>query len=93
MWLFHSVEKNDLSNKEDYRRKLLDHFDSGQNNLTVWTIKKLNNLDQQIKETPNKNPNNAPHPFDSWFEVRVFHKIARGGSSDSSTFWGFVGFL
>ena len=78
MWLFHSVEMSDLSNREDYRRQLLEHFSKDKEGF-VWPLEKLNNLHKEIKETKNKSPENAPSPFHSWFEARVFHKIARKG--------------
>ena len=76
MHLFHSVEINDLSNREDYRKKLLNHFLKKPEDLTVWPIEKLNDLYKKIKETKSKSPQNAPPPFDSWFEARVFYNIA-----------------
>ena len=79
MWLFHSVEMNDLPNKEDYRRQLLEHFSKDAKNLTVRPLEELNELYKKIKETKDKSPENAPPPFHSWFEARVFHKIAMRG--------------
>ena len=76
IYLFHSVEINDLSNKEDYRKKLLNHFLKKPKDFTVWPIKELNALYKKIKETKSKSFQNAPDPFDSWFEARVFYKIA-----------------
>lgn len=61
MWLFHSVEINDLLNPEDFRRKLLNHFLPKQEiSKTIWTKEKLQELYKKIKETINKNPGNAP---------------------------------
>ena len=79
VWLFHSIEFNDLSNKDDYRKKLLDHFRRDPKKWTVWSQDKLNDLYKKINETKNKSPDNAPDPFDSWFEGRVFHRIAGKG--------------
>ena len=79
MWLFHSIEMNDLSNQEDYRRKLLEHFHNNKEKPTVLSSEKLNELYKKIKKIKNKSPDNAPSPFGSWFEVRVFHKIAMKG--------------
>ena len=79
IWLFHSIHLNDLSPK-DFRRKLLQHFDSShRSELTGWPQDKINELYKSIKETKNKSPDNAPEPFESWFEARVFHKIASRG--------------
>ena len=81
MHLFHSVDQNYLPNKEDYRRQLLDFFVSAEEGkqAIVWPQDKLNELYKKIKETTNKSPENSPEPFDSWFEARVFLKIAMKG--------------
>ena len=81
MHLFHSVDKDDLLNKEDYRRQLLDFFLSAEEGkqATVWPQDKLNELHKKIKETKNKSPENSPEPFDSRFEAKVFLKIAMKG--------------
>ena len=80
MWLFHSIALNDLNNKEDFRYKLLSHVQSYQKKeKTIWPQEKLNELYNKIKQTKNKSPDNAPDPFDSWFEARVFHRIASKG--------------
>ena len=76
MHLFHSIDINDLPNKEGYRRKLLNHFLKKPEDMTGWPMAKLNELYKKIKETNNKSPENAPRPFGSWFEARVFHKIS-----------------
>ena len=78
IWLFHSINLNALS-PQDFRRKLLSHCMSDPREMTVWPQTKLNELYTKIKETKNKNPDNAPEPFDSWFEARVFHKVAMKG--------------
>ena len=78
MWLFHSIGLNDLST-QDFRRQLLSHCVSDTKKMTVWPYNKLNEIYTKIKETKNKSPDNAPEHFDSWFEARVFHKIARKG--------------
>ena len=78
LWLFHSVESSDLS-PNDLRRKLLDHCKTDPKTMTVWEQSRLQKLYTKIKETPNKGPGNAPDPFDSWFEARVFYKIAMKG--------------
>ena len=80
IWLFHSVEIHDLLNSEDFRRKLLNHFlTKKEKTKTVWTEEKLQKLYKTIKETRDKSPDNAPEPFDSWFEVKVFYEIAIKG--------------
>ena len=80
MWLFHSVEKEDLKNPEDFRRQLLDHFlKDRKDGVSNGTTNKLQELSKKIKETRNKSMDNAPKPFDSWFEARVFYQIASRG--------------
>lgn len=63
IWLFHSVQLEDLSNTDDLRYKLLNHF--------------LNYNEQQtpIHSPVPRGHGNQPAPFDSWFEVDVFNDI------------------
>ncbi len=77
MWLFHSIDINDVRNSDCFRRKLLDHFkEKAKKSGGFWTDAQIQDLYQKIKETKNKHHDNAPKPFDSWFEARVFHTIA-----------------
>lgn len=63
VWLFHSVQLDDLSNTNDLRYKLLDHF-------------KNYNSYQPILNTPiERGLGTQPEPFDSWFEVDVYNDI------------------
>lgn len=63
IWLFHSVQLDDLSNTNDLRYKLLDHF-------------KYYNSYQPIFNTPiERRMGTQPEPFDSWFEVDVYNDI------------------
>jgi superfamily I DNA and/or RNA helicase/very-short-patch-repair endonuclease len=63
VWLFHSVQLDDLSNTDDLRYKLLDHF-------------KNYNSYQPILNTPiERSLGTQPEPFDSWFEVDVYNDI------------------
>lgn len=65
IWLFHSVQLDDLTNTNDLRYKLLDHF-------------KNYNSYQPILNTPIKRRmGTQPEPFDSWFEVDVYNDIVR----------------
>lgn len=65
IWLFHSVQLDDLSNSNDLRYKLLDHF-------------KNYNSYQPILNTPiERRMGTQPEPFDSWFEVDVYNDIVR----------------
>lgn len=69
IWLFHSVQIEDLSNKEDLRYKLLDHFKHG-------------NSKPRILSTPiERRIGTQPDPFDSWFEVDVYNDLISNGLS------------
>jgi very-short-patch-repair endonuclease len=63
VWLFHSVQLDDLSNTNDLRYKLLDHF--------------LNYKPQLIpsQRTFERTLGTQPAPFESWFEVDVYNDI------------------
>jgi len=63
VWLFHSVQLEDLSNIEDLRYKLLNHF--------------LNYKPQSIpvQRSIDRTPGSQPDPFESWFEVDVYNDI------------------
>lgn len=63
IWLFHSVELEDLSNKSDLRFKLLEHFKNPTERPLI-----LNKLIE-------RKPGSQPEPFDSWFEVDVYNEI------------------
>jgi transcription elongation GreA/GreB family factor/very-short-patch-repair endonuclease len=67
IWLIHSVLLDDLSNTNDLRYKLLDHF--------------INFKEQQhpIQSIVDRTVGNQPEPFDSWFEVDVFNEIVSCG--------------
>ena len=69
IWLFHSILPEDLSNTNDLRYKLLDHFLNYQPITPPTPI--------PIERTIG----NQPEPFDSWFEVDVFNDIVNKGYS------------
>ncbi len=69
MWLFHSILPEDLSNSNDLRYKILDHFINYQPSTPPIPI--------PIERTIG----NQPEPFDSWFEVDVFNDIVNKGYS------------
>ena len=68
-WVFHSILPEDLSNSNDLRYKLLDHFINYQPSTPPAPI--------PIEKTIG----NQPEPFDSWFEVDVFNDIVNKGYS------------
>lgn len=69
VWLFHSVLLEDLSNSNDLRFKLLDHFLNYKPSTSP--------ISTPIERTLG----NQPAPFDSWFEVDVFNDIVNRGFS------------
>lgn len=66
LWLFHSVQSEDLKNPEDLRFKLLQHFQ--QQNAAVQKSQVIIIPAEKTRET-------LPKPFDSWFEVDVYNEI------------------
>ena len=78
LWLFHSVGVEDLS-VHDFRRQLLTHCMDYKSKTTGWSQEELQNLYKKIKNTKNKTPQNAPSPFESWFEAKVFWEITMKG--------------
>ncbi len=65
IFLFHSAQLDDLSNTNDLRYKLLDHF-------------KNYNSYQPILNTPiERRLGTQPEPFDSWFEIDVYNDLIR----------------
>lgn len=63
VWLIHSIQIEDLSNTNDLRYKLLNHF--------------LNYQPQQIPPAKyyKRTIGTQPEPFESWFEVDVYNDI------------------
>ena len=64
MWLFHSVQPDDIKNHNDLRYKLLEHITTY--NTPQFELRKL---------IPIKKLNEQPTPFRSWFEVEVYNDI------------------
>ncbi len=67
VWLFHSIQIEDLSNTEDLRYKILDHFLNYKENRRV-NYKKID-----------RHLGSQPEPFESWFEVDVHNDIVDKG--------------
>jgi very-short-patch-repair endonuclease len=69
IWLYHSVQLDDMSNQNDLRYKLLDHF--------------LNHKQQTIppQKFIERSMGTQPEPFESWFEVDVFNDIVSNNYS------------
>jgi hypothetical protein len=73
IWLFHSVQMEDLSNTNDLRYKLLDHFINYKNIQEGWKM--------LIPIPKVKKKGEQPPPFESWFEVEVYNDIVSRGYS------------
>jgi very-short-patch-repair endonuclease len=69
VWLFHSVQLDDLSNTNDLRYKLLDHF----LNYKPQPVPPLKPFDRTF--------GTQPDPFESWFEVDVYNDIVTNNYS------------
>ncbi len=69
IWLFHSVQIEDLSNTNDLRYKLLDHF----YNYKPKAIPSLKTIERKL--------GSQPESFESWFEVDVYNDIVSKGFS------------
>lgn len=77
MWLFHSVTANNLS-ATCLRRRLLNHFyDASPKEIAGIAVDEL----QRQTHAADKWREQAPYPFDSWFEVDVALQIANRGYS------------
>jgi very-short-patch-repair endonuclease len=75
MWLFHSVDCNDLS-RSCLRRRLLEFFQQTKSQIIAGID--CDELRRQ-SEGVNRSIIKPPNPFDSWFEVDVSLEIARRG--------------
>ncbi|GGK85680.1 DUF559 domain-containing protein [Deinococcus radiotolerans] len=78
LWLFHSVDLPDL-HPEDLRASLIRHV----RNPELAQFQPLADARIQDLRTeaarPGRARNNAPRPFDSWFEVDVYLQLAERG--------------
>jgi len=77
LWLFHSVMPEDVGNHECMRHRLLTYFYDPARHAARAIGVDLADLRQQAM-TPDR-PETAPAPFDSWFEVEVYLRIADRG--------------
>jgi very-short-patch-repair endonuclease len=77
LWLFHSIMPEDVANHECMRHKLLTYFyDPARHAASSIGV----NLDDLRRQASNPDrPELAPAPFDSWFEVDVYLRIADRG--------------
>jgi very-short-patch-repair endonuclease len=77
MWLFHSVTLNDLS-KDCLRRRLLEYFLNPTSIITKALGTEAEKL-RRLAQTANRQIEDPPAPYDSWFEVDVALHIAAQG--------------
>ncbi len=77
LWLFHSVMPEDIGNPECMRHRLLTYFYDPARHAAESIGVDLDDLRRQASN-PDR-PELAPAPFDSWFEVDVYLRIADRG--------------
>ncbi len=77
LWLFHSIMPEDVGNHECMRHRLLTHFYDPARHAARSIGVDVADLRQQAAN-PDR-PETAPDPFDSWFEVDVYLRIADRG--------------
>lgn len=77
LWLFHSVMPEDVGNPECMRHRLLTYFYDPARHAAGSIGVDLDDLRRQASD-PDR-PELAPAPFDSWFEVDVYLRIADRG--------------
>jgi len=77
LWLFHSVMPEDVGNRECMRHRLLTYFYDPARHAAGSIGVDLAELRRQAGN-PDR-PELAPEPFDSWFEVDVYLRIADRG--------------
>jgi very-short-patch-repair endonuclease len=78
MWLFHSVKAEDLG-RTCLRRRLLEHFRHPA--VQTASMEKTTDIETLCAITPlaNRDIEDAPDPFDSWFEVDIALHLASLG--------------
>jgi len=77
LWLFHSVMPEDVGNRECMRHRLLTYFYDPARHAAGSIGVDLADLRRQAGN-PDR-PDLVPEPFDSWFEVDVYLRIADRG--------------
>lgn len=77
MWLFHTATLNDLS-PQCLRHRLLSYVSNPQVQPLVLDGLTLEHI-RTLAARADRRSDRPPHPFDSWFEVDVYLKIASRG--------------
>ena len=75
VWLFHSVQQNDLS-REDLRWRLLNFFYSPSQGAIEALYEELDRLEREAKRRDRRH-GNQPDPYESWFEVHLALELLR----------------
>ncbi len=76
VWLFHSVQRHDLSREEDLRWRLLNFFYSPSQAVLEETYEELDRLEREARRL-HRRPGEQPEPYESWFEVDVALELLR----------------
>jgi superfamily I DNA and/or RNA helicase len=71
IWLYHSIQLDDIKNRDDLRFKLLDHF-LNYKNEEYWRTDIISVPKAKKETTP-------PMGFRSWFEVEVYNELVGRG--------------
>ncbi|MBI1898945.1 MAG: AAA family ATPase [Acidobacteria bacterium] len=74
-WLFHSVQRHDLS-REDLRWRLVNFFNSSTHGVSEGLYEELDRLEREARGSHRK-PGEQPDPYESWFEVEVALELLR----------------
>lgn len=77
LWLFHSIMPEDIGNAECMRQRLLTYFYDPALHAEQAIGLDRADLRQKLKRSKRQGP--PPVPFDSWFEVEVYLRIADRG--------------
>jgi superfamily I DNA/RNA helicase len=77
LWLFHSVMPDDIGNPECMRHQLLTYFYDPARHAAQSIGVELDDLRRQASSSDR--PELVPAPFESWFEVDVYLRIADRG--------------
>jgi very-short-patch-repair endonuclease len=75
VWLFHSVQRHDLS-PDDLRRQLLDFSCSPGQGALDGLYEEVDRLEREAKRSA-RQPGEQPTPYESWFEVDVALELLR----------------
>jgi very-short-patch-repair endonuclease len=78
LWLFHSVMPEDIGNHDCMRHKLLTYFYDPARHAVESAGLNLEELRRRAS-APDRPQGTQPSPFDSWFEVDVYLRLAARG--------------